>query len=135
MAASRSSVTATIIGVVRTLSYPGQAIVFVRFAQPFGSASYRFFTRVMLSGGVAYRYEDYLRNVDEDDEDLFTGTDAEGQGQARQDDQVNLFANLTFGITRYASFYVNGIYTVNESTIDDFDYDRYRISAGVALKY
>ena len=35
------SVTATIIGVVRTLSYPGQAIVFVRFAQPFGSASYR----------------------------------------------------------------------------------------------
>lgn len=34
------SVTATIIGVVRTLLYPGQAIVFVRFVQPFGSASY-----------------------------------------------------------------------------------------------
>ena len=100
-----------------------------------GSASYRFFTRVMLSGGVAYRYEDYLRNVDEDDVDLFTGTDAEGQGQSRQDDQVNLFANLTFGITRFASFYVNGLYSVNESTIDDFDYDRYRVSAGVALKY
>ncbi len=100
-----------------------------------GSASYRFFTRVMLSSGVAYRYEDYLRNVDEDDVDLFTGTDAEGQGQSRQDDQVNLFANLTFGITRFASFYVNGLYSVNESTIDDFDYDRYRVSAGVALKY
>ena len=34
------SVTATIIGVVRTLLYPGQAIVSVRFVQPFGSASY-----------------------------------------------------------------------------------------------
>jgi len=34
------SVTATIIGVVRTLLYPGQAIVFVRFAQPFGSDGY-----------------------------------------------------------------------------------------------
>ena len=100
-----------------------------------GSASYRFFRRVMLSGGVAYRYEDYLRNVEEDEVDLFTGTDAEGQGQSRQDDQVNLFAGLTFGLTRYASFYVNGLYTVTDSTIDDFDYDRYRISAGVALQY
>jgi hypothetical protein len=98
-------------------------------------ASYRFFRRVMLSGGMAYRYEDYLRNVDEDEEDLFTGTDAEGQGQSRQDDQFNLFAGLTFGLTRYASFYVNGLYAVTESTIDDFDYDRYRISAGVALQY
>ena len=100
-----------------------------------GSASYRFFTRVMLSGGVAYRYEDYLRNVDEDEVDIFKGTDAEGQGRSRQDDQINLFAGLTFGLTRYASFYVNGLYTVTESTIDDFDYDRYRISAGVALQY
>jgi hypothetical protein len=34
------SVTATIIGAVRTLLYPNQAIIFVRFAQPFGSVSY-----------------------------------------------------------------------------------------------
>ena len=99
------------------------------------NASYRFFTRVLLSGGIAYRYEDYLRNVDEDEVDLFTGTDAEGQGQSRQDDLVNLYAGLTFGVTRYASLYVNGLYSVNDSTIDDFDYDRYRISAGVALQY
>jgi hypothetical protein len=98
-----------------------------------GSANYRFFTRVLLSGGVAYRYEDYLRNVEEDEVDLFRGTDV--RGKSRQDDQYNLFAGLTFGLTRYASFYVNGLYTVTDSTIDDFDYDRYRISAGVALQY
>jgi hypothetical protein len=38
-------------------------------------------------------------------------------------------------VTRYASFYLNGLYTVTESSIDDFDYDRYRITAGVALQY
>ena len=99
------------------------------------NASYRFFTRVLLSGGVAYRYEDYLHNVTVDEVDVFTGTDAEGQGESRQDDLVNLYAGLTFGLTRYASFFVNGLYSVNNSTIDDFDYDRYRLSAGVALQY
>lgn len=99
------------------------------------SASYRFFTRLVLSGGAAYRYEDYTRDITEDEVDLFRGTDVAGKGKSRQDDQFNLFAGLTFGVTRYASFYLNGLYTVTESSIDDFDYDRYRITAGVALQY
>ena len=97
------------------------------------SMNYRMFQRLQLSSGVAYRHEDYLRNVKRGGEDVFTGTKEDGD--PRKDDQINVFGNVTFGLNRYASLFLNGLYSVTDSDIDDFDYDRYRISAGVALKY
>jgi hypothetical protein len=101
------------------------------------SANYRMFTRLLLSGGVSYRREDYLRKVDVrgHDDVAYSGTDDEREGLTREDDQLNIFGDVTYGINRYASVFVNGLYSVTSSTIDDFDYDRYRVSAGVALQY
>ncbi|NLF22742.1 MAG: outer membrane beta-barrel protein [Lentisphaerae bacterium] len=101
------------------------------------SANYRMFTRLRLSAGVSYRLEDYLRKVEvgSDDGVAYAGTDDERRGVKREDDQVSVFGDVTYGINRYASVFVNGLYSATSSTIDDFDYDRYRISAGVALQY
>ncbi len=100
-----------------------------------GSVDYRIYRRILLTGGLAYRYEDYLRNVAKTDngEDVFTGSDTEGT--SRQDSQVNAYAGVTFGLNNYASLFAHGLYSVTDSTIKDFEYDRYRISAGVALQY
>lgn len=98
-----------------------------------GSVDYRLFRRWLLSGGVAYRHEDYMRNVDRGGEDVFTGVDS--GGESRTDQQINTYASLVFGVNRYASLFAHGLYSVTDSTIEDFEFDRYRISAGVALQY
>lgn len=98
------------------------------------SADYRLFRRAQLSGGVAYRYEDYTRKVYVGGADIYSGTD-EPEGKTRQDDQVNLFSTLTVGVTEYASVFVGGLYSETSSTIEDFDYDRYRVYAGIAMRY
>lgn len=99
------------------------------------SVDYRLFRRILLSGGLAYRYEDYLRNVAEanNGEDAFIGSDT--AGTSRKDTQVNAYAGVTFGLNNYASLFAHGLYSVTDSTIKDFEFDRYRISAGVALEY
>jgi hypothetical protein len=99
------------------------------------SVDYRLYRRILLSGGLAYRYEDYLRDVAEanNGEDVYVGTDT--GGTSRQDSQVNAYAGVTFGLNKYASLFAHGLYSVTDSTIEDFEYDRYRISAGVALQY
>ena len=103
-----------------------------------GMASYRLFDRLRLNGGASYRYEDYLRRVETSSTqggNPYVGTDDKGRGKSRTDDQVSLYGTIAYGINRYASAFLNGTYTKTSSTIKDFDYDRYRLSAGVSLRY
>lgn len=102
-----------------------------------GRADYRLYRRIRLSAGVSYRYEEFLRRVavyENVNGNPYVGTD-EGRGRSRNDDQVNIFGDITYGINRYASAFLNAIYSETSSSIKEFDYDRYRISAGVALQY
>ncbi len=101
------------------------------------NASYRLLRRWRLGGGVSYRREEYIRKVasSSDPESRYGYMGTEVNGRKRDDDQVNLHANVTFGLNRYASLFANGLYSMTSSSIEAFEFDRYRLSAGIALQY
>jgi hypothetical protein len=58
------------------------------------------------------------------------------RSEERTDDQFTLRGDLAFRLTRYASLSVGGEYSVRTSTIEaQYGYDRYRVQAGLNLRY
>lgn len=99
------------------------------------NANYRPFERWKFSAGVAYRLEDYTRKLSEDAEENYY-TDENGKNaKNRKDDGIATFVRAVYGICEYASIFADARYTDISSSIDDFDYDRYRLSIGMALRY
>lgn len=96
------------------------------------SMNYRPLARWDLLVGGAYRREDYTRKVASQDTQMVS-TDT--GGRSRTDDQLNGHARVTYGLNRYASLFAGGNYTYTTSSIDDYDYTRWRVNAGVALRY
>lgn len=95
-------------------------------------ADYRPLTRWQFTLGGAYRREDYVDNIVVNNAAVQTVADG---GEDRTDDQLCGHAQVVFGLNKYASLFANGIYTYTTSSIDDLDYDRWRVTAGVALRY
>lgn len=87
--------------------------------------------------GAAYERDDYNRKVVDrmDVRHANPYTSVEQGGKKRKDDEMRYFANVSYGLTRYCSLFANWRYTDRDSSIDGYDYDRTRYSAGVSLKY
>ncbi len=89
------------------------------------TGNYRIADSWKLTCGVAYVNEDYTRKTVEDD----------GAWTDRNDDRILLSSRLLYGFSRFASIYGDVRYIDNSSNVDDNDYDRYRFSVGVTVRY
>ena len=85
--------------------------------------------------GGAYRREDYTRDVVEEADPNGIPYTSAREGDNRTDDQISVFANASYALTKYSSIFVNWNYTDVSSSIEGWDYDRQRYGAGLALKY
>ena len=94
--------------------------------------NYRPLTRWALTVGGAYRREDYTREIELNQ---MQPTTVAAGGRERTDDQLSGHAQLVYGVNRYASIFVGGNYTYTTSSIEEFDYKRWRANAGLALRY
>ena len=99
------------------------------------NAQYRPFERWKFSGGVAYRVEDYTRRLSKDEAENFFTDDDGANAKDRKDDGFSTFFRAVYGICQYASIFADARYTDISSSIDGYDYDRYRLSIGMALRY
>lgn len=99
------------------------------------NANYRPFERWKFSCGIAYRVEDYTRKLSEDEADNFYTDDKGKNAKDRKDDGIATFFRAVYGICEYASVFGDVRYTDISSSIDEYDYDRYRLSIGMALRY
>lgn len=89
-----------------------------------------------LSAGASYERDDYNRKViDRMETSLRPFSSVENGGKKRKDDIVRYFASVSYALTRYCSLFANCRYTDIDSTVNGYDYDRTRYSAGVSLKY
>ncbi|MDD5706086.1 MAG: hypothetical protein PHR35_09180 [Kiritimatiellae bacterium] len=94
--------------------------------------NYRPMTRWELMVGGAYRREDYINKIEVTD---MAPTTVDVGGESRTDDQLSGQARIVYGVNQYASLFLGGVYTYTVSSIDEFDYTRWRLNAGVALRY
>ncbi len=94
--------------------------------------NYRPLERWALTVGGAYRREDYTREIELDAMQPITMPES---GRDRTDDQLSGHAQVVFGLNRYASIFAGGNYTYTTSSIEEFDYKRWRVNAGMALRY
>jgi hypothetical protein len=83
-----------------------------------------------------YRREDYTLPVRGTDP-LRPGSsiDTSLPGQSRKDDQITGHARLTFAVTHDVSVFADGIYTFSTSSIEEYDYERWRAGLGLAARY
>ncbi len=94
-------------------------------------ANYRPLDRWTLFTQASYRREDYSNPVRNENMMLLD----DPAGETRRDDQISGAARLVFAVTRDVSVFGGLVYSYSTSTISDFDYDRWRGSLGVALRY
>lgn len=101
------------------------------------AANYKMGERWLLRGGIAFRRDDYSRDVKQSE---FAGTinpyvATEKDGNNRTDTNIGSFASLSYKLNRYGSIFGEWNRTDVSSSIDDYDYDRQRFSIGLSLRY
>lgn len=84
---------------------------------------------------ASYRREDYTNPVQVDDNLQPSSGETAGGGEDRLDNQLNGEARVIFALNSYASLFVDGTYTYSTSSLEEFDYKRWRGNVGLALKY
>lgn len=89
-----------------------------------------------LQAGIAYERDDYNRNVvDRLANSGVRATSVDEGGVERKDDEFRYFAKASYALNRYCSLFASWTYTDLDSSVNAYDYDRQRYSAGVSLKY
>ena len=99
------------------------------------TASYRFFERLIVSGGVTYRREEYERRISTLADPSGTRYTVDGNGYNRDDDTLQLSGRVTYALSNFASLYASVTYYELTSSIDDVEYDRTRYGAGAMIRY
>ena len=89
-----------------------------------------------LKGGLAYRREDFNREVVEQlANDYNPYISVKENGDNRTDNEISAFANITFALNKYCSIHADWRFTTVDSSIWGYDYDRQRYGLGISLKY
>ncbi len=99
------------------------------------TASYRFFERLRVAGGISYRREEYERRISTDADPYGHIYSVDDKGDNRDDDTLQLTGRVTYSLNNFASIYAYVSYFDLTSSIDDFEYDRTRYGVGAMLRY
>ena len=99
------------------------------------NASYRPFERWLLSAGITYRREEYVRRIAKITDTNGNPYSVNDFGTDRHDDVLDLNGRIVFRLNHYASLFASCTYHDVSSSIHDFGYERTRYSLGAAFRY
>lgn len=98
-------------------------------------AVYRLFTRWELVLNGLYRREDYNNPVQVTSEVDILDAEGDPDGESRTDNQLSAQTRVVYGLNNYASLFAGFVYSHLFSTVEEFDYDRWRADIGASLRY
>ncbi len=95
-------------------------------------ATYRPIERWLLTARLAYRDQDYTKKVNTGANTIMEG---EIIGKHRRDAFYSMSLGASFALAKFASINGNFTYSFDDSTIEQYEYDRWRASLGLTLRY
>lgn len=95
-------------------------------------ASYRPVERWLFTSRLSLRQQDYTKPVKEGSGTLMSSGII---GRHRRDNYYTFSVGASFMLTKNASLNGNFIYSFDDSTISDYEYDRWRATLGITLRY
>ena len=95
-------------------------------------ASYRPVDRWLFTSRLSLRQQDYTKKIREGSGTIMSSGIV---GRHRRDNYYTFSLGASFMLTKNASINGNFLYSFDDSTIPEYEYDRWRATLGITLRY
>ncbi len=97
--------------------------------------SYRVGRNWNLNAGASFLREKYTRGIVANTNPDVAVYVSDDDGENRTDDEIATFARIGYSVNKNCSIFADWNHTDVSSSVEDYDYNRERFSAGISLKY